>query len=402
MDDVADSFYPYVNNTNTSSIVARLLNETLDDDDAAVQDGSLSEGQEMALSLIPIFTGLLSAWGSASIIVMVYRIDRRSRNCYNRIMFGLSCSDLLSSIVLSLQSFLLPKETSHRVWASGNDASCTAMGFFQQLSLGSIFYSGMLSFMFVLTIKFSVREQDLSRKYEPWMHGISISFLVVTAIMGAAMGMYGELNIGQFCWCAGEDATLFAYIVGGVPSFFFLFFIIVNNLLVYFHVRKNAKVSNQVKGASNDDKDRFRILRPTTSNGIGPRQASSSGSNLSSQSNESNESTFSNEHGTDLQTLRREEIRELQREEQRLRSLQDRSRARVQAVALQALFYVVIFIITYLPTFIIRIIAAAQHLTDETKIYPLLVIQAIFWPMQGFFNFLVYSRSPSYLREIEG
>ena len=161
--------------TTVPTLVATILEgdetDTLEDSSA---DNSLSEAQEKALALIQICTAVLSIWGSANIIYAVYQTDKHRRDCYKRIMFGLSVSDVLSSLVLSLQAFLLPKETSHRVWASGNDATCTVMGFLQQLSLSSILYSGMLSFMYLLTINYSVPEARLASRYEPWFHFLSI------------------------------------------------------------------------------------------------------------------------------------------------------------------------------------------------------------------------------------
>lgn len=393
--------------TAVPTLIALLL-ET-DAPNGAEVDHSLSAAQEKALALIPIFTGLLSTWGSANIIYAVYRTDKRSRNCYNRIMFGLSFSDVISSLVFSLQAFLLPKETSHRIWASGNDATCAAMGFFQQLSLSSIFYSGMLSFMYLLTINYSVPEARLAKRYEPWFHILSVGFPVITGIIGGVMGLYGELAVGSFCWFAGSESTLFAYIVGGIPGFIIMFAVIINNLRVYYHVRRSIRNTNQERSATDRFvQERFRSLAPPPTGsetsgdgGVGPRQISieSNKSKISNESQESNISRFSNEHGTDMRALR-----DLQREEQRLQSLQDRSKARVQAVARQACYYVAGFVLCYLPTFVIRVTAATlgTAANEEAHLFPLLVIQAIFWPLQGFFNFLIYSRSPSYLREIEG
>ena len=396
--------------TAVPTLIATLLEaDEIGTPDSTVADNYLSEAQEKALAWIPVITGLLSTWGSANIIYAVYKTDKRSRNCYNRIMFGLSFSDVVSSLVLSLQAFLLPKETSHRVYASGNDATCAVMGFFQQLSLSSIFYSGMLSFMYLLTINYSVPEARLAKRYEPWFHILSIGFPVITGIIGGIMGLYGELAVGAFCWFAGSESTLFAYIVGGIPGFIIMFAVIINNLRVYCHVRRSIRNTNQERSASdNFFRERFRSLAPpptgsetSDGSGVGPRQLSieSGKSKKSDESHESNISRFSNEHGTDMRALR-----DLQREEQRLRSLQDRSKARVQAVARQACYYVAGFVLCYLPTFVIRVTAATLALNpnEEARLFPLLVIQAIFWPLQGLFNFLIYSRSPSYLREIEG
>ena len=214
------------------------------EDSAMSVESSLSEGQDKALFLLPLFSGLLSAWGSTNIIAMYFQTDPSKRNCYKRIMLGLSCSDLVSSLTLALQAFLLPQETSHRVWASGTPTTCQAMGFLQQFAFSAMFYNGMLSFFFLLSIRYSVQEDRMARYYEPGMHLLSIGFPLASAIGGLVLGYYDELVVGHYCWFTGDDATLYALIVSALPGFLLLILIVpINNLLVYFHVRKTLKAS---------------------------------------------------------------------------------------------------------------------------------------------------------------
>lgn len=71
---------------------------------------------------------------------------------------------------------------------------------------------------------------------------------------------------------------------------------------------------------------------------------------------------------------------------------------RVRAVATQAFFYVAAFMTTYLPAGIVRILAGWGFTAeDEGRIFPLLLIQSLLLPAQGFFNVLVYIR-PSFQR----
>ena len=383
-------------------------------DDLYFNGSNLSEAQQKTLALIPIFTGALSAWGSSMIIYTIMKMPKRSRNCYNRLMLGLSSSDLVSSTCLSLQAFLLPQETSDRVWALGNDTTCTIMGFLQQLSMVSIIYCGMLSWMYLLTIRYGVVEAKLSKRYEPWMHLISVGFPLVGAILGVAMGLFQEVVIGAFCWYAGESNTvLVAYAFGGAPGFLVFVAVIVNNLLVYCFLRGTLKEeptstgmdTSTLEGGANPAVC-FEDLEPLSAsdktNG-GSRQVSTQSSS-SKGSSQSAKSQFSNEGVGDveLQALRRQELREMQREQQRLKNQQQRQKSRIRAVAYQAFFYVGAFLITYLPTFILRPLATGLKASEEASVFPLLLIQAIFWPLQGLLNYLIYSRSPaSYLRETQ-
>lgn len=327
---------------------------------------SLSEAQDKALSLAPVFSGLLSAVCSATIIHMVLISDKKTS--YRRILLGLSASDLVSGLVLPLQSYLLPSSTSQRIWASGNEASCTAMGFFQQLSLSNVWYNGMLSFYFLLTVRYGVREFDMARRYEPWMHVLSLGFPLITASIGAGMGVYDEFLIGHGCWITNypkgcgcmeegqEDnvccmSPLIAWIFAGLPALLVMLAIIVNNLLVFCHVRGTLQKSRKY----------LKEYRSSAMRGSTARGSSMGNNNRQSQA--------------------------------------DPHAKRIHAVAVQGFLYVAVFFVLQLPTFILRVLESQNSVfpEDEARIFPILLLQGILWPLQGFFNLLIYIR-PSYKR----
>ncbi|CAB9509674.1 expressed unknown protein [Seminavis robusta] len=309
---------------------------------------SLTDAQEKALYIIVIVSSLLSLWGSSNIIYMV--LSSRKRSPYRRILLGLSCCDLVSSVALALQGFLLPSETSQRVWAFGNDASCSALGFFQQFAFSNTWYNGSLSLYFLLTVRFGVKEQQLARRVEPFMHILSIGYPLVTATIGAAMGVYNEFLIGMGCWvydyphgCGcnpGEDAVCCESIVigwgfAGIPTLIISIVILTSNIMVYLHVRHTIRRSRAYLHSS-----------------VG----ASAGNQLNQQQSK-----------------------------------------RIKAVATQAFLYVVSFFLCFLPSVLLRSFEMRHfHAEDEDTLYPLLVVVSITLPLQGFLNVLIYAR-PSYL-----
>jgi 7 transmembrane receptor (rhodopsin family) len=355
----------------------RLLQEEED-----VRDNALSDAQDKALSLLPMCSGVLSAWGSGSIIHLFFQTPSEKRNVYKRIMLGLSISDFMASLVFSLQPFLLPAETSQRAYASGTDATCSAMGFLQQLAFSAIWYNGMLSFMFLLKIKYGVEENVMASKYETWMHLLAIGVPLITAIIGAALGVYAELVVGHFCWFTGELGTLLAWIFSAAPATFFLLCIPISNLLVYRHVRRTLLQVND----GHDDSNMNTALPASPESAL----AHNYFVEASVKASEIGESTFSDE-----------QHREHEREEARRKSQEERQKEHIQAVAFQAFLYVASFMITHLPTFIVRMTSAIAKFeaSNEADFFPLLVIQAILLPLQGLFNYLIYSRPLPYLRE---
>jgi hypothetical protein len=164
---------------------------------------SLTLAQDKALSLTPVFSGLLSSWGSVTIIYMI--VTSSQGGCYKRIMLGLSVADLVSSVTIVLQPFLLPSDGQpERVWAVGNDATCTAMGFFHQLSQASVWYTGFLSVFFLLSIRFDWSDKTMAKCTEPLFHILSIGYPLVTAVIGLVLGAYAQLDVGHACWLARE------------------------------------------------------------------------------------------------------------------------------------------------------------------------------------------------------
>ena len=113
----------------------------------------------------------------------------------------------------------------------------------------------------------------------------------------------------------------------------------------------------------------------------------------------SGHTSFSNEQ---IRHKDAEKVHEQQREQARRETLHDRRKERLKDVAHQSCLYVGSFFVTHLTTFIIRVSSAIMGGSKlRQSMYPLLVIQGIMLPLQGLFNYLIYSR-PYYLREALG
>jgi hypothetical protein len=279
-------------------------------------------------------------------IIHMVLTSKRKSTPYKRLLMGMSICDVISSLSIPLWAFLLPKDSSSqssRVWAVGNDTSCTAMGFFSQFSFSGILYNGMLSYYYLLTVRFAYQDRQMARCGEPFMHVLSIGFPTVTALIGAILGVYSDGEIGLQCWVDNYPkgcgdyvgvpclSPLIGWIFGGWIMFFMIFSIVINNVTIYRFVRQTIY--------------------------HGRRQSS-----------------FAAGQGLDSQTRR------------------------VQAVATQAFLYVGSFVLTYAWQMILRIIEGSfGDGSWESSLFPLLVLNAIFMPLQGVFNILVYAR-PNYLR----
>jgi len=270
----------------------------------------------------------------------------------------MSVYEIMFSLNYVFQPFLLPKATSKRVYAIGTDASCNALGFWSQFSLSALLYNGLLSHYFLLTIRFGWKEDAFAKWIEPLMHMFAIGFPMVTAIAGSVLGVYHEVGLGMACWVdnypKGCDlpgssvkckSSMVAWVFGGSILIFVVVSLSINNLIIYFHVRSTMAKSQR---------------RSWT------RVVERSGELASSAVN----------HAPAV----------------------DSKVKRVRAVATQAFLYVAAFVLSYVWTGVLRNLESAGYTReDEATLFPLLVLQALFEPIQGWFNLLVYVR-PRYMQ----
>jgi len=298
---------------------------------------SLSDAQEIILALLPIIPSILSIFGSASILRILLQDGKHSP--YRRMLFAMSCCDILSSLTLACQVWLVPRETSQTIWALGNDVTCTTLGTLMKLSFANILYAGMLSHYFLLIIRYRWREERFARKVEPFMHFICLSYPLVTAVAGAAIGVYLEMELGPGCWVTnypsncgtqlGESgqiclSTFYGYIFGALPIFFVILSLTVNHISIYMFVRKIASrtMDSSLRGS-------------------------------------------------------------------------EASRQQIREVATQSFLYVAAFTLCYIWTVILRVLEAAPFNfgpSEQDDIFVLLCLQSIFLPLQGFLNLGVFLR----------
>jgi hypothetical protein len=210
---------------------------------------TLTDTQQKVLNLLPFLSSSLSIGASSTILYLVCRSGFNSP--YKRILFGLSTYDILLSVVLALQLFLLPAATGTRLWASGNNATCTFLGTVNQLCMSVILYNGMLSYYYLLSIRFGVTAKIFAHRFEPWIHAIAIGYPYITAIVGASTNMYSEAALWTGCYvveyprgCNQENEECKTEIIfwafgGALLSFVMLSVVVINFVIFWFVWQRN-------------------------------------------------------------------------------------------------------------------------------------------------------------------
>ena len=103
----------------------------------------------------------------------------------NRLLLGMSAIDILSSTAAGFSFIPTPQETRCSV-GMGNLSTCALQGFFTQLGFAVPGYSAMLSIYFLMTIRYGMDTETLTKKYEPFMRVFALAPPLTTTIIGVA------------------------------------------------------------------------------------------------------------------------------------------------------------------------------------------------------------------------
>lgn len=260
----------------------------------------------------------------------------------NRLLVPMSVFDIIGSVALAFSTTPIPKGSNCTYGALGNQGTCVAQGIMYSIGLIVPWYNAILCIYYVSVIKYNIKDNVLA-KYEPIMHFVAISVPLIVTVIAAANNLYN--NFSLFCFISlpdrytlekNEDQPVALYLA--IYVVVFASGVIVLTTIAYCMTQIYTFVKekeNKMNGYS------FR------KNGIG------------STTNRSNTHSKSNLKST------------------------------VEDTKKQALLYVGSFILTYTFTVIMLLF----ELVFKVKApFPIMLMQGIFSPLQGFWNFLAYIR----------
>ena len=174
--------------------------------------------------MIPMASGLASMIGSSTIIATILRSSQKLANPYRRIIFGMSCFDVLQS--LSFVMIIFKTDPAGKSWlALGNQISCHLFGFFKFVGHnGTLLYSLSLNIFYLCLVKYHVKRENFCHRIEPFLHGVPIAWAFTSASYIVATGhLNPSVALNQECFIfpypvnclrdantqnASEDSTL--------------------------------------------------------------------------------------------------------------------------------------------------------------------------------------------------
>jgi len=163
--------------------------------------------QQKAVAIAPKITALFSVVGSACTIFLIakqrwkkkkersYRANS-SNGTYHRLILGMSLCDFSASVAWFCTTWPIPAETGI-YGASGTQRTCSAQAFFAQFSLSTVMYNASLALYYFLVIVRGWKEDDVIR-IEPYLHVHSVGWGLGTAVASLALTLFNQ--VGWDCW----------------------------------------------------------------------------------------------------------------------------------------------------------------------------------------------------------
>jgi len=245
---------------------------------------AVTDAQLTLYVLLPKITSALSVVGSSVILVDFFRRKRHGKgrrlSPRYRLLAGMSACDLLHSCASFLTSWPIPRDYAHSKWNVGTQGSCTAQGFFIQLSTGTVLYNCMLAVFYLLSIRQGWSDERIQLTVEKFMHAIPLCFALFTAIAALPLTLFNPLG-GWECYInpypsdclqsyqAGDEMTtcergdngkLYIMLFFYVPVWTTFFVLVVCMVLVYARIYKLDRAApSRLAGNTNARRNRFAL-----------------------------------------------------------------------------------------------------------------------------------------------
>lgn len=300
-------------------------------------------------------SGLLSFIGSS--LILFHAIHKR-HSIQHRILMGLSAFDLISS----LGNIIFPFAYMSHNRTPGID--CTVETSMQLLGIGAILYNLALSIYYVLCIVCLFQQQRIVKYWEPFLHTVCICFPLACVIAGLALNVANP-NVYHFgCHSnafprscdepgsqieceRGGNGRAFRFLIGStvVPILTTWAGLFINSTIIVLSVYRQEQ-----------KKARYDPSVPSSPDGVTKRVCCSS-------------SVFLSQSNPSLS----------------------------YKMARQALQWVGCFSLTYtMPLIVFCISIVDLEGAKRGDYFPLVFLLELCWPLQGFFDAIVYFR-PRYI-----
>ena len=330
-------------------------------------------------TLLPVkaTTASISCFASTLIAIMIVRSRNGLKSPYSRIIFGLSIADIIQSASIITSPFAAPNDTLDAPWAKGTIGTCEVAGFFLQVGGTAVpFYTLFLSYYFLKRVKDKITPQAFASKYEFKIHALIWLFPIIGGFVALARKYFNPYIGGSLCMimdnpvdCStdpdtygtcirGQNAPKYAMVIFGVPGALTFLMLVANLVRLTIHVHLEE-----------------RLMRADTIHNTNEDTGGGSGGTLRSKAAVFFCCNRSHQHQSD----------DPQHDH-------GNTSAQAQSLAMQSLvqssMYIASFFLVYSAPIVVVGMAGAGKSRPDWVLWD----SAIFWPLGGFFNILIYTR----------
>ena len=159
-------------------------------------------------TIIQLTTASISVIASATIAIMIQRLASGGLSTpYRRLIFCLSCADLIQSSALVVGPLAPPTGTPQSPWAHGNAHTCNANGFFFTVgSLAVPLYTCSLCIYYLCKIKYGMSNSSFTNRIEKKLHALIIVACASVSIGALVNKNFNAVPTGSFCYIAAIPA----------------------------------------------------------------------------------------------------------------------------------------------------------------------------------------------------
>ncbi|CAB9528139.1 expressed unknown protein [Seminavis robusta] len=320
---------------------------------SAFEPTPLPRSLQILVLVVSLLSSVLSLLGSGCILYMAHR---KLDQMLQRLLIGVSLSDIAMTMTVLIGSFLLPPDSGF-AWTFGNFTTCTVMGVFFYIFLAtSVSYNVYLSFYYLAIVRYGWRENKpvsgsmVMPKWEVVLHALTVLIPLGLGIAAGSIKAMGPHPFLAGCFLARsphgcEEGTELECFFTNQVAFTALFVIlmiyvtagtfaaVLSTFMVYWTVR--SKLSKTI---------RFNSVTSTSTN---------------------NDTTF---------------------------------HRRIQEVRRQSMLYSLTYLNSYvwmMISLMVTVFASSERMHAHRAapgVYFLTLMVSVMFPLQGLLNFLVYTR----------
>ena len=334
----------------------------------------------------------ISLIASITLVWIIFRSHAGLSTPLNRLLLGLCIADIVSSFASALSTLMVPRDVDYMIWnAQGNMATCDAQGFLIGAGAGAgVMYNSSICLYILAIVKYKKTDEYIRQKIEPYIHGSAIVFPVAGCIIVLAMQIFNEAD--AHCWayqynpphCKGyEDGVIpdgYKVPCGRGPYGKFLLWIGVMPLAFCAPLAMIISMTMTYRTV-------LKMEKKMAKYGVGGLRKNLGNVRVQTGGNDHSQESTSSKTRTSISSKLKSSFGylKLSRSTQQPASRSNTTGSQSREVLYKGCAYT----FGYFAAWSYNIIIIALALFGKEPPYTISLLNSIFGPLQGFFNFLI-------------